>query len=82
MSVKKIDGKCIVTIADSGNEIPEDMNIFAPFVTDNSARTFGQGTGLGLAVTKRIIDKHNGIIRLNRNVDGYTKAFVIELAAE
>ncbi|MBE6848470.1 MAG: sensor histidine kinase [Ruminococcus sp.] len=40
--------QAVIVITDSGNGIPDDMDIFKPFVTENSARTIGHGTGLGL----------------------------------
>lgn len=70
---------CVITIADTGNDIPEDMDVFEPFVTENVSRTYGRGTGLGLAVAKSVIERHNGTITLSRNIEGYTKAFVIDL---
>lgn len=79
VQIRKENAACILFIADNGNEIPEGMKIFEPFVTDNASRTSGHGTGLGLAITKRVIEKHNGTITLERNPQGYTKAFVITL---
>lgn len=78
LCVREKDGKCIVAVADTGYDIPEDMKVFEPFVTENTARTFGNGTGLGLAITKRIIDRHKACIYIDRNFEGFTKAFVIE----
>ena len=69
---------CVITIADTGTEIPGGEDIFEPFVTENSSRTPGRGTGLGLAITKRVIDRHGGTIALCV-VDGYTKGFVVKL---
>ena len=79
ISVSKENGKAVIRIADSGSEIPADMDIFEPFVTENSSRTPGQGTGLGLAVTKRIIERSGGRIYTASCSDGFTKEFVIEL---
>ncbi|MBE7069433.1 MAG: HAMP domain-containing histidine kinase [Ruminococcaceae bacterium] len=74
------DGKhCVITIADTGDEIHGGNEIFEPFVTENKSRTPGRGTGLGLAITKRVIDRHKGRITLDNNIPGYTKGFVVRL---
>lgn len=78
ISVYEENGKAVIRIADSGSEIPTEMDIFEPFVTENASRTPGQGTGLGLAVTKRIIERFGGRIYTAPCSDGFTKAFVIE----
>ena len=77
--VTRENEKAIVRISDSGNAIPEDMDIFEPFVTENTARTAGHGSGLGLAITKQIIQRHGGTIRVSKCADDYTKYFMIEL---
>lgn len=77
--MEKTGDKCEIILADTGNDIPEGMNIFEPFVTENTARSTGGGTGLGLALTKRIIDRYGGTIALVHDVPGYTKAFKIRL---
>lgn len=79
ISVGRENNKAVIMIADSGNNIPDDMDIFKPFITENSARTIGYGTGLGLAITKRIIERHGGELYLDENVEGYSKAFVAEI---
>lgn len=53
VSVSKENDKAEIRIADSGNALSEDMDIFEPFVPENTARTLGHGTGLGLAIAKR-----------------------------
>ena len=55
----------IVTIADTGVGLPENAErIFEPFFTTKPS---GQGTGLGLAVCKDLIEKYAGKITPSRN---------------
>jgi len=79
ISVAEEGGKAVIRIADSGDPLPDGEDIFKPFVTENTARTVGQGTGLGLAVTKRVIESHGGTIGVETTIPGYTKMFVIRL---
>ncbi|RME65142.1 MAG: hypothetical protein D6778_06825 [Nitrospirae bacterium] len=53
------DSNCYITVEDTGHGIaPEDIpNLFRPFYT-----TRGRGTGLGLFISKNIIEAHNGDI--------------------
>ena len=65
-------------ISDSGCGIPAEIHgkIFDPFVT------FGKrnGTGLGLAVTKRIIEQHHGEIFFESGIDKGT-TFTVRIPA-
>ena len=79
VSIRKDNDKAEISIADSGEPLPEGVDIFEPFVTKNTARTVGHGTGLGLAVTKRVIERHGGKIFVEAAVPDYTKMFVIRL---
>jgi len=51
--------KCVVTVKDTGNGIPEDVlpHIFDPFFTTKSDPN---RTGLGLAVARSIVEQHGG----------------------
>jgi signal transduction histidine kinase len=51
-----------VDIIDSGKGIPKDVQekIFDPFFTTKPA---GEGSGLGLGIVKKILEKHEGIIQ-------------------
>jgi len=57
-----------VTIADNGRGIgvSSRLHIFEPFFTTKGA----VGTGLGLWVSKQIVDKHSGTIQLRSCTDG------------
>jgi two-component system NtrC family sensor kinase len=54
----------LVTVEDTGIGLPADAErIFDPFYTTKAA---GQGTGLGLAVCKELIEKYSGTIAAQR----------------
>lgn len=54
-----------IDIADAGNGIPQDVldKIFAPFFT-----TKARGTGLGLAVVRKVVDHHKGKVDVESTV--------------
>lgn len=64
--VRKLNAKIRLTVADNGHGIPIENyeKIFEPFFTTKG----GRGTGLGLFLSKRIIDRHRGSIRLRSSV--------------
>jgi signal transduction histidine kinase len=64
-----------IEVSDDGKGVPveERETIFAPFYTTKT-----KGTGLGLAVSRRFIDAHDGRIFLDTNYIGGAR-FVVEL---
>lgn len=66
-----------ITVRDTGVGIaPEHMaHLFDPFFT---TKDVGNGTGLGLAVSRRIIEEHGGWITATNNATGGAK-FIIHL---
>lgn len=70
-----------VTVADDGRKIPveEEEKLFEPFAKGDEARTGEGGNGLGLVISRLIVEKHGGRLYINDNLDGYTKGFVINL---
>ncbi len=64
-----------VSVGDSGGGIPEEIRekIFNPFFTTKPA---GEGSGLGLDICKKIIEKHNGSIRFESEMGKGTTFFV------
>lgn len=71
------DGDCLaVAVGDTGPGIPDEVHdrIFEPFFT---TKPVGEGTGLGLDISWRIVDKHRGDIRVESR-PGHTE-FVVRL---
>jgi len=64
----------LIEIADTGKGIPDkDLNkIFDPFFTMRKPR----GLGLGLSISKRIIDKHNGTINVQSETQKGTRVIL------
>ena len=57
------DGRLVLIVADEGPGIPAEIKerVFEPFVTKGKKN----GTGLGLAVSKRFVEEHGGTIALD-----------------
>lgn len=68
-------GKVELRIADEGSSIPEDIreSIFVPFFTTREG-----GTGLGLALVKKVVDAHRGTIEVESSA-GRGSTFTITL---
>ncbi|RKZ81241.1 MAG: hybrid sensor histidine kinase/response regulator [Candidatus Parabeggiatoa sp. nov. 1] len=58
------DNQILISFTDSGPGIPDEIKskIFEPFFTTKPA---GEGSGLGLDIVKKIIEKHNGRIKVD-----------------
>jgi signal transduction histidine kinase/ligand-binding sensor domain-containing protein len=71
------NGHIIISISDTGKGISENHRkyIFDPFFT---TKFHGEGKGLGLAITKKIIDEHKGTISCKSSLDRGT-TFIINL---
>lgn len=81
LRITKVGARALIIIADNGVGIPKDMNddIFAPFVVGEQSRS-RQGSGLGLAVCKKIVNAHGGNITLSSTpIKGYNTQFEITL---
>jgi signal transduction histidine kinase len=69
-----------IEISDNGRGIPEELQprIFEPFF---STKPSGIGTGLGLAVSKRIVEQHQGTLSFD-SAAGLGTTFWIELPVQ
>jgi signal transduction histidine kinase len=67
------DGRATIRIEDGGPGMDEETraNIFTPFYTRKS-----DGTGLGMAIAKKVVDAHEGEIRLGGRAGGGTRVTI------
>ncbi len=75
--VKNITDGILLVVSDTGQGIPRENRekIFEPFFSTKSP---GQGTGLGLYVTKEIIEKMNGTIEIDSRL-GHGTRFAVRI---
>ncbi len=76
VEARQKNGCLSVSITDSGQGIPEEIQekIFQPFFTTKPP---GEGSGLGLDIVKKIVEKHRGVIEF-ASVPGQT-TFTVSL---
>ena len=76
------DGKrCYVRVEDNGVGIPQNKltEIFERFSQgENAKNSYYQGTGIGLALSKEIVNLHHGQIRAE-SPEGQGAVFIVEL---
>ena len=71
------DGMLNVEVRDTGIGLADPSGVFAPFFT-----TKRDGMGMGLSISRRIVESHGGIIRASNNPDfGATFGFSLPSAA-
>jgi len=86
VSAKTENGWIKVKVTDTGIGIPEDRltNIFESFeqVEGIESRVYG-GTGLGLAVSKKLVELHGGVLSVESSLGkGSTFSFTLPIAHE
>lgn len=62
VGARGVDDRVLVTVEDDGPGVPEELvpHLFEPFVRGPSAR--GEGAGLGLTITRRLVEALKGTI--------------------
>lgn len=67
IEIKDMEPNIQVCVRDNGTGVAEEIKsrIFEPFFT---TKPIGKGTGIGLSVSKGIVEMHKGDLRLNRSV--------------
>ena len=81
----KIGSHAVISIADTGKGIPDDLRLtaFDPFVTSNAARSSDKGTGLGLAIASSFVRLNGGTVGFSETVPHpYRTKAVIKLPLE
>jgi two-component system sensor histidine kinase HydH len=75
VSASTDDGSVAISVQDTGTGIPDDVKekLFKPLFTGKA-----KGTGLGLAVVKRIVDAHAGQVIVESEV-GKGSTFTVKL---
>jgi signal transduction histidine kinase len=75
--LREVNGSLHAEIQDTGSGIPPAIQdrVFEPFVT---TKNFDKGTGLGLALSQRIIAQHNGKINFETR-EGLGTKFMVAL---
>ncbi len=78
VTVSQADGWVFIAVRDTGAGIDEATRarLFEPFFT---TRAPGQGTGLGLAVSRAIVERHGGTLTLESSSDAAGTCFVVRL---
>lgn len=81
IDTKVQDNNILVSISDNGSGIPKDIQrkVFDTFFTTKPA---GEGSGLGLGICKRIIDKHKGTISLKSEPGNTTFTVILPILEE
>jgi len=78
IACEDVEGKAVLTITDEGPGVPPEnrRKIFDPFFT---TKPVGQGTGLGLSVSRSIVESFGGSLELGPYVEGQGAKFVLTL---
>jgi two-component system, cell cycle sensor histidine kinase PleC len=77
---RRADGSVAVIVSDTGLGIaPEDLaRLFQPFQqADNTRRHNPEGTGLGLVISRRLMEKHGGTLTLESEFGNGTRAIAV-----
>lgn len=88
ISLKVENGEAILEISDKGVRIDKEdaIHLFEPFYLADKSRKSGSGNGLGLSISKKVIEMHGGKIYLIQYLDvekhGMVKTFKLCIKAK
>lgn len=71
LRAKREDGKAVISVADDGIGIPEEKlpRVFDRFYQVSLGSDHHTGTGIGLDLTRSLVELHHGTIGVNNNKD-------------
>lgn len=82
LTLSVTDSRCMITVTDTGKGIDPE---FLPFIFDRYSQSKDTksgrkgGLGLGLAITRRIVEMHGGTIKAESAGEGTGAKFTVEL---
>ena len=81
VAIQTEEDRIVTTVSDEGPGIRGDISrIFQRFYTDRpDGEHFGDHSGLGLAISKQIVDAHRGTISAQNRTDGSGALFTVTL---
>ncbi|MFK5996754.1 MAG: ATP-binding protein [Rhodobacterales bacterium] len=61
---RRVENRVLIVVEDTGVGIPEDSlaKVFQRFYSNRSVKNFGNNSGLGLSISRQIIEAHGGVI--------------------
>ncbi|MBL8158527.1 response regulator [bacterium] len=81
LSVAREKDKALICVRDSGIGIPRHMlqKVFEPFLQVNAKNGGSGGLGIGLSLTKRLVELHDGTIEARSEGEGKGSEFLVRL---
>jgi two-component system, OmpR family, sensor histidine kinase ChvG len=83
VTLSRDDDFVVATVDDQGPGIPDHAveKVFERFYTDRPDQGFGQHSGLGLSITRQIVEAHRGTIMAGNRPDQQGARFTVRLPA-
>ncbi len=62
--IRHVENRVLIVVEDTGQGIPEDSltKVFKRFYSNRPVENFGNNSGLGLSISKQIVEAHGGVI--------------------